>query len=618
MCGLVDNTATVSADNHDDVWDDASVTVNCAGLIITKSVDWNGAVPSLLQTFTICIKGPSYPNGNETQPAPGACQTVGSAGGDLIWNNLIPGDYLVTETPPGGAWTVTGSGVQVTVEGDCDAINPATIAPDQCTATHTVTNKYKHGEITVTKVVNWNGMPVEPGKTFQICIQGPSFPTGTEPGACLDFTYNALGDTRTWMDLIPGDYTVTEAPPGFEWTVVGGEVTVNVPAGCQSVSPAAVDPGEPGVCPSVTVINTHKRGSLKVTKVVKWNGVPATDQSFEICITGPSFPAPTQQNGGCRTLLVPAGAKGSAVTWLDLLPGDYTVTETTPSPQGAWMVAIEPTMPVTVVVGETAEATVTNSRKAPKLLLDKAVVGDGSAFNGLLTFTIRITNTGPIALAVVPLKDVYTASVPVQFVSSQPPHSSVSGNVVTWNNLVPQFGGSPLQPGQSYLVSVTFRLTPTEEALQTFDMDNSAIVEGAKDVYDTPANRSDDTERLRGGFTAVTLLYFTATPASGGVRLDWATQDETDNYGFYLLRSTTGRLADAVRLPAFIPGTGRGTHGGAVYSHIDADVQPGYIYTYWLVDVDLDGTETIHPETASVSITGMTNRVFLPVVGRSQ
>ena len=71
------------------------------GLIVNKTVDWNGAAPDDKQTFEICIKGPSYPDGD--------CKTIGSEGGNLAWSDLIPGEYNVTESPLAGWTTITGS-----------------------------------------------------------------------------------------------------------------------------------------------------------------------------------------------------------------------------------------------------------------------------------------------------------------------------------------------------------------------------------------------------------------------------------------------------------------------------------------------------------------------------
>jgi hypothetical protein len=93
--------------------------------------------------------------------------------------------------------------------------------------------------------------------------------------------------------------------------------------------------------------------------------------------------------------------------------------------------------------------------------------------------------------------------------------------------------------------------------------------------------------------TPVQLLYFRGRPMVDSVLLEWGTAWEIDTYGFTLLRSSTGSLADAVEV-AFVPAEGRGRGGGAEYSYLDRSIEAGTTYTYWLADVDLDGQRTIH------------------------
>lgn len=93
--------------------------------------------------------------------------------------------------------------------------------------------------------------------------------------------------------------------------------------------------------------------------------------------------------------------------------------------------------------------------------------------------------------------------------------------------------------------------------------------------------------------TPVQLLYFWGRPLMGAVLLEWGTAWEIDTYGFSLLRSDTGSLADAGEV-AFLPAQGRGRGGGSAYSYLDRSIEAGVTYTYWLADVDTDGRRTIH------------------------
>lgn len=95
----------------------------------------------------------------------------------------------------------------------------------------------------------------------------------------------------------------------------------------------------------------------------------------------------------------------------------------------------------------------------------------------------------------------------------------------------------------------------------------------------------------------VTVASFTATTTPSGVRLDWLTTAETNNAGFnlYRLEPAVTKL-NASLIPA------QGLDGaGASYRFLDAGITGG---TYYLEDVDFNGTKTLHgPVTASSTTT---------------
>src|SRR5205085_12549656 len=128
---------------------------------------------------------------------------------------------------------------------------------------------------------------------------GPSYPN--EPN-CKTADFD--GATLTWSNLIPGSYAITEDGLTTAWiqTEIGR-------ATCR----------EKGGTGSAEVTNTRKHGSLEITKVVDWNGVtPDAAQTFSICITGASHP-----EGDGRT----ADLDGAKLTWTDLIPGSYAISE---------------------------------------------------------------------------------------------------------------------------------------------------------------------------------------------------------------------------------------------------------------------------------------------------
>jgi len=195
-------------------------------LIVTKSIIWNGIAPNLDTTFSITIAGPSYPGGNT--------KTINTSG-NLTWDNLIPGNYIVTEGPLGSEWkipVITGS--------------PATIPPSNGDVHAAVTNERKLGGLKVTKSIIWNGVAPNINTTFAITITGPTYPAGNTK------TLNTSGNL-TWTDLIPGNYIITEGSLGVEWKVpvIDG-------------SPAIV-PANGGQAPA-TITNEMKTGEIIILK----------------------------------------------------------------------------------------------------------------------------------------------------------------------------------------------------------------------------------------------------------------------------------------------------------------------------------------------------------------
>jgi hypothetical protein len=158
-------------------------------------------------TFEICVTPV------EAEGAAVCKEVVGK--GTLTFDNLPPGEYVVTETDPGSNFSVEGSGVTVTVE-------------SEDTTKTTVTNTWippseEFGEVEVTKVVTGEGAPID--DQYRICIEGLNPVTAKE---CKVVT--GAGVT-TFEDLVPGIYKVTEVDPGDEYTVKITPNKVEVPGG---------------------------------------------------------------------------------------------------------------------------------------------------------------------------------------------------------------------------------------------------------------------------------------------------------------------------------------------------------------------------------------------------
>ena len=184
------------------------------------------------------------------------------------------------------------------------------------------------GQLKVTKVVLGTDTPDD--FTFEICVA----PVAEGDEVCKDIEGNG---TVTFGNLPVGDYVVTETDPGPRFSVKGSGVTVTVKL--EDTTEATVT--------NTWIPPSTEFGRVEVTKTVNGDGAP-TDGPYEICLTGPD-PLATKV---CKTVV----GEGT-VTFEDLVPGIYTVTETDPGTE--YEVTITPAT-VEVAIGKVATATVTN------------------------------------------------------------------------------------------------------------------------------------------------------------------------------------------------------------------------------------------------------------------
>jgi hypothetical protein len=129
----------------------------------------------------------------------------------LIWTGLLPGAYTVTEPGTGPEWLqlISGSPAVLSEQGELSLVN--------------VSNTRRLGSLAVTKIVDWNALTPDTAKTFEICINGPSYLTND----CQAVGYN--GGVLEWTNLLPGEYVISETDPGGDWIVVITDSLVTVP-----------------------------------------------------------------------------------------------------------------------------------------------------------------------------------------------------------------------------------------------------------------------------------------------------------------------------------------------------------------------------------------------------
>ena len=110
--------------------------------------------------------------------------------------------------------------------------------------------------------------------------------------------------------------------------------------------------------------------------------------------------------------------------------------------------------------------------------------------------------------------------------------------------------------------------------------------------------------------TAVELLSFKASKASdSSIKVYWVTGSEIDNFGFKIWRSETGDFSNGKQVHFETSSIVSGP--GTAYTYIDSGLAEG-TYTYWLIDVETTGTETIHGPVTFTLMRGYTQ--YLPVL----
>jgi uncharacterized repeat protein (TIGR01451 family) len=249
---------------------------------------------------------------------------------------------------------------------------------------------------------------------------------------------------------------------------------------------------------------------------------------------------------------------------------------------------------------------------APTYTLSKKLNTIDPLRNGeMLSFTIRITNTGSVTMTTVPLTDTYDANYLTYVTSVPPSQDTISDGVLNWNDLTstPAGFGVDLAPGQSFVVIVNFvgredTTTLPAQAPCTVPGNtcNVASVAGAK--YDPdgsgplpelgplpPQSAHDDVQIVVP--TGVDVVDATATGWVDGVTVGWRTENETNIVGFNLIR--VGMDGQQTLNNELILAQSSGQATGSAYEFVDGGVIPGAGYAYRLQVVRTDSEPTEMP-----------------------
>ncbi len=224
---------------------------------------------------------------------------------------IAPNNYAITETVPTG-WDLTGlncvGGATTSTSGSTVNI---TLAPDEnvtCTFENT-----KLATITIEKI----SIPTDDPQDFSFTATGPSPIANFQLDD--DSTDGTLPDNRTFNNLKPGSYSITEGAVGG-WGLVGLTCTedgTNNSSGDTGARTANInlEPGETVNC----VFTNSQLSTIIIEKV----SIPTNDpQDFDFTATGPSPIANFQLDDDSTD-----GALPDNRTFNNLTPGSYTIQE---------------------------------------------------------------------------------------------------------------------------------------------------------------------------------------------------------------------------------------------------------------------------------------------------
>jgi len=231
---------------------------------------------------------------------------------------------------------------------------------------------------------------------------------------------------------------------------------------------------------------------------------------------------------------------------------------------------------------------------AASICTDMAITKTGSPEpvlqNATLTYTLTVTNNGPQTAIGIVVADVLPTQV--SYVSS----ISTLGTCTQASGIVTCALGTMISGATATITIVTTAVTPSLAL-------NTATVNSTTPDPNLTNNTATFTSTIEFP-NAVRIGSFSAGSSGSGVLLSWHTAGELHNLGFNVYRESAG---EKIRLnPSLIAGSAllmRETleqHGAKTYGWIDA--APGSGGLYWLEDVDLNGTRTMHGPVSVQSI----------------
>jgi len=224
----------------------------------------------------------------------------------------------------------------------------------------------------------------------------------------------------------------------------------------------------------------------------------------------------------------------------------------------------------------------------------------------LMSFTIRITNTGETIITTLPLIDRYSNAY-LDYVSASPTPDNPTLGELVWNDLTassPTGFGADLNPGENFEIVVEF-----VGQLDTTKLPNESTTNMA-----TSLDMSDSADIQILAPTSVQLATYEVFRENGAVMLRWETASETDMVGFHIYRQQFGNEEVEQLTQSLLIAERSGSSLGAAYSYRDQTAEANIEYSYSVGILNTSGVET-RSLLGEVSTPRTTNEwfIFLPI-----
>jgi uncharacterized repeat protein (TIGR01451 family) len=489
-----------------------------------------------------------------------------------------------------------------------------------------------------------NPVPVQANNTITytqvVMNSGPSTATNANLTETLpaNTTAQTLTGTGTWSCNI-GTLTCSNASfaPGSATITYTVLVNAGTPAGTAinetaSVNSSITDPNTSNnTATAADVVASATQADLVVTNAASPTSVAAgsnvtytqaVNNKGPAAASGATFTQVTPPNTNFQSITPPAGwncattpAVGGTGTITCTATGTLAVNSTgtftlvlqvnsgTPSGTNITDTATATaTNIVPTITTNTASATVVvaNANSADLAIVKTATpnpVTEGTA----LTYSLAVTNNGPASATNVTVTDTLPSTVTyLQSTTTQGSCSEAGGSVTCLLGTMANGGTA----------TITILTIPGQPGVIL----NTATVFTADQTDPNTSNNSSTQSEVVVAPTRITLRSFSAqygNDKNGASRvvLTWKTGGESHNLGFNVYRDVNG---NRVRVnPSIIAGSAlmmRGAlarHAAKSYAWIDTST-PLSGATYWLEDIDVSGTRTMHGPISAAATQAIT------------